>query len=542
MIHGLRLDDPRPPAPRHLPPFTCCCSDVRTLSSVRRALVPALLALGATLPARVVPAQGAAPRATEAADPLAVSTAELAGRRAALAARIGDSAAVIVALGAPEPTTDYVSFWQAPSFLWLTGFREPDAALVMLKRGAALEATLFVQPSDPAREVWTGARAGVVGARTLTGITARPAAQLRSVLDSLAGAGLPMAIVGDLRGGETQTADEQLIARLARAHPGLRVIPATRLVEQLRGRKSTAELARIRRAAEVTVQAQREAMRLIEPGLNEFEAQALIEYTFRRLGADRPSFATIVGSGPNATTLHYNADDRPMRAGELVVLDVGASYAGYAADVTRTLPVSGRFTAEQRALYQVVRDAQAAAERVSAPGASWLAVQDSARVTLARGLARLGLIEAADATYECGPAIAGSPPRQCAQVGLYYLHGLGHGIGLEVHDPTQFYVDGVMRPGDAFTLEPGAYVRERLLALIPETPRNATFKARIADAVRRYANAGVRIEDDYLVGERGVEWVSRAPREADEVEAAMREPWRGPAPRDARAVDAYRPR
>jgi Xaa-Pro aminopeptidase len=320
------------------------------------------------------------------------------------------------------------------------------------------------------------------------------------------------------------------------------VIPATRLVEQLRARKSPAELARIRRAVDVTVQAHREAMRLIEPGLNEFEAQALIEYTFRRLGADRPSFATIVGSGPNATTLHYNADDRPMRAGELVVLDIGASYAGYAADVTRTLPVSGRFTTEQRALYQIVRDAQAAAERAAAPGASWLAVQDSARVTLAAGLTRLGLIDAPDATYECGPGIAGGPPRQCSQVGLYYMHGLGHGIGLEVHDPAQFYVTGIVQPGDAFTLEPGAYVRERLLALIPATPGNAPFKARIADVVRRYANAGVRIEDDYLVTEGGVEWVSRAPREVDEVEAAMREPWRGPAPRDARAVEAYRPR
>ena len=500
------------------------------------------MALAATSPRPALTQGTRAPHAAPVSDPLAISIDELAGRRATLATRLTDSAAVVVALGAPEPANDYESFSQAPSFLWLTGFREPDAALVMVKRGAALAATLFVQSSDPAREVWTGTRAGVAGARSRTGIATRPAAELRGVLDSLAGTGLPMAVVGELRGGETQTADEQVIARLARAHPGLRVIPATRLVEQLRARKSAAELARIRRAIDVTVQAHREAMRLIEPGLNEFEAQALIEYTFRRLGADRPSFSTIVGSGPNAATLHYTADDRPMRAGELVVLDVGASYAGYAADVTRTLPVSGRFTPEQRALYQLVRDAQAAAERTTAPGASWMAVQDSARATLARGLTRLGLIESPDATFDCGPAAAGAPARQCPQVGLYYLHGLGHGIGLEVHDPAQFYVSGVVQPGDAFTLEPGAYVRERLLELIPETPRNASFKARIADAVRRYANAGVRIEDDYVVTERVVEWVSRAPREADEVEAAMREPWRGPAARDARAVDAYRPR
>jgi hypothetical protein len=143
---------------------------VPTALSARRVLAAALLGLAALGP-RDLPAQHAALRAEGAADPLAVSTDELAGRRAALAGRLTDSAVAVVALGAPEPTNDYESFSQAPSFLWLTGFRQPDAALVMLKRGAALEATLFVQPSDAAREVWTGARAGIAGARTLTGIS-----------------------------------------------------------------------------------------------------------------------------------------------------------------------------------------------------------------------------------------------------------------------------------------------------------------------------------------------------------------------------------
>jgi Xaa-Pro aminopeptidase len=497
----------------------------------------------------VLPAQGAAQvapapaRTTSDPDPLAIPREEYAARRQALAARLADTAVVIVAFGAREPAHDYERYTQAAGFRWLTGFLEPDAALVLVKRGAALDGTLFVPPSDPAREVWTGARAGLAGARATTGLATRANTALRATLDSLAATGLPMAVVGDLRGRDVLTADEQEIARLRRAQPQLRVVPSTALVELLRARKSAAEIARIRRAVDVTVVAQREAMRLIEPGLNEFEVQALIEYTFRRQGADGPSFATIVGSGPNATTLHYNADDRPMRDGEVVVMDIGASYAGYAADVTRTVPVNGRFSPAQRAVYQVVRDAQAAAERAATVGASWGAVQDAARRTIAEGLARIGLIEAADATYDCGPAPAGqTTPRQCPQVGLYFMHGLGHGIGLEVHDPAQFYATGTIQAGDAFTLEPGVYVRERLPELLLDTPRNAALKARIGDAVRRHANIGVRIEDDYVATATGVEWISRAPREIDEVEAAMREPWRGPGPRDPRLVESYRPR
>lgn len=138
--------------------------------------------------------------------------------------------------------------------------------------------------------------------------------------------------------------------------------------------------------------------------------------------ADRPSFSTIVGSGPNSTTLHYNSDDRFMNAGEMVVMDIGASYGGYAADVTRTVPVSGVFTPDQRAIYQLVRDAQAAAERQAKVGGSSRALSDSARVTLGVGLAKLGLIEAPDAMYDCSASQTGGPPAQCSQLSMYYMH------------------------------------------------------------------------------------------------------------------------
>jgi Xaa-Pro aminopeptidase len=301
--------------------------------------------------------------------------------------------------------------------------------------------------------------------------------------------------------------------------------------------KNAAELDLLRKSIAITVEAQREAMRAIRPGMNEFEIQALIEYTFRRNGADRPSFATIVGSGPNSTTLHYNADDRFMNDGDVVVMDIGASYRGYAADVTRTVPVNGVFSPAQREIYQAVRDAQAAAERQAKDGAPLRNMSDSANVSISTSLARLGLIESPTATFDCA-ALAGVPT--CPQYRLYYMHGLGHGIGLDVHDPWGDGPTDTLTPGHAFTIEPGIYVRGNTLDIIPDTPRNRALKDKIRTAVTRYANIGVRIEDDYLVSASDVEWISRAPREISEIEALMKNKSTGPAPRDPSRIDWYR--
>jgi Xaa-Pro aminopeptidase len=230
-----------------------------------------------------------------------------------------------------------------------------------------------------------------------------------------------------------------------------------------------------------------------------------------------------VGSGPNSTTLHYTRNDRTMRAGEVVVMDVGAQYRGYAADVTRTLPVSGRYTPDQRAVYQVVRDAQRAAEGAARVGAPFAAAQAAADSTIARGLVRLGLVESADAAFDAPWAEqCAARPRLCKQFALFLPHGLGHGIGLEVHDPAMYqYDDRAFGDGEVFTIEPGIYVNPELLRLLPDTPRNRALIAKIRPAVARYANVGVRIEDDYLLTARGLEWLSRAPREIAEIETAM---------------------
>jgi len=450
---------------------------------------------------------------------------EYAQRRAAVAERMRDG--FLILPGASEPARDYLDFAQEPNFFYLTGIDEPGAALVLVKHGSTHSTTLFVQPRDPAREVWSGFRLGTDGATERTGLPARTMSGLDAFVDSIAAAHDVAYVPRDQR---------ELTARLRELKPSMSFLGIDAFMRELRGTKSPAELDLLRKAIAITVDAQLAAMRSISPGMNEFEIEALIEYTFRRNGADRPAFATIVGSGPNSTTLHYNRNDRFMHAGELVVMDIGASYRGYAGDVTRTVPVSGVFSLEQRAVYQLVRDAQAAGERAAQPGVSSLAMSVAVDSVIKHGLAALGLTESPDAVYDCGNA---ERAMTCPQFRLYYMHGLGHGIGLDVHDPgTSGIQPGTLAPGDAFSIEPGVYVRSNLLEIVQPSTRNDAMKTRIAAAVRRYANTGVRIEDDYIVTASGVEWASPAPREIGEIEAVMRD--RAPVPRDPVKIDWYR--
>jgi Xaa-Pro aminopeptidase len=464
-----------------------------------------------------------------------VPVTEYAARRDSLAAAMPDG--VLIALGGHEPAEDFLSFYPVPAFFYLTGVTEPEAALVIVKRQSAVTMTLFVQPRDPAREVWTGTRLGAEGMTRATGIPARTIDELRPALDSLLEPGGTLAVVGDLSGNGFATRDEQFVAALRRDHPAVQIMAANDLVDHLRMRHSAAELALERKAIDITMRAQHDAISAIHPGINEFEIQALIEYTFRRNGADRPSFSSIVGSGPNSTALHYNANDRFMRDGDVVVMDIGASYRGYAADVTRTVPVSGTFSPEQRAIYQLVRDTQHAAEQVAKLGATSAQMDEAANKVLSAGLTRLGLIESPDAVFDAGTAgcrrhVAGG----CSQFSLYYFHALGHAIGLEVHDPTSFRIE----PGNTFTIEPGIYVRPTVLDELPETQRNKAMIAKLRAAVQRYANIGVRIEDDYFATSSGVEWISRGPREASEIEQIIRTRAAVPAPRDSSIVNWYR--
>ncbi|MBI2408835.1 MAG: aminopeptidase P N-terminal domain-containing protein [Gemmatimonadetes bacterium] len=473
-----------------------------------------------------------------------VPQSEYQSRRAALATALpGDG--VLLVLGAPEPVENYLNFWQSQNFRYLTGFLEPNAALVIVRRGGSSRAMLFVPPKDPAQEVWTGERLGVDGARAQLGLEGRDAGTLRTVLDSLLSGGGTLYAVGDFsRGGGAdvpgqatpRTVHDQFLDAIKGRHRTVKVADVNELVMRLRGRKSTAELGLIRDAAAVSAAAHREAMRAIEPGMNEFEIQAIAEYTFRRNGGDGPSYGSIVGSGSNSTVLHYNRDDRFMRADEVVTMDMAAYYGGYSADITRTVPVGGTFSPAQRDIYSVVLAAQTAAERQIRPGVSSAVLNDSALAVLKTGLARLGLIEAPDATYDCGTA---GRAGRCPQYRLYYMHGLGHPIGLDVHD-VDAYTSGALAEGSVFTIEPGVYVRANTVDIIPNVAANAALRARIASAVQKYANIGVRIEDDYVVTASGFDRITAdVPRDIDAVEREMAQPT-GPAPRNAARVESYR--
>jgi Xaa-Pro aminopeptidase len=455
-----------------------------------------------------------------------ISTPEYGARRDSLAARIDSG--IVVAFGGRTPVTDFGPFFQVPGFHYLTGYDYADASLVMVVREGRGRATLFVTRSTPRRSVYYGAEPDSADLARELGLPSRSSEDLIGVLDSLAATGLPFYALRDIADADFARADSltrggRIMDALARRRPGITVTDAAPLVDRLRARKSDAELALLRRAADISVAGHRAAMETIAPGLHEYDLQAAIEYTFRHMGSERPAYGSIVGSGPNGTQLHYMKDRRELQPGELVVIDAGAEYGGYAADVTRTLPVSGTFTADQRALYQVVRDAQAAAERNSGPGKPVQAAQDSSVDVRARGLAKLGLIESPEATFDPPwPADCARQPRACRQVMLFVIHGISHGLGLAVHDPMQGYYDErLFRPGDVFTIEPGIYVSPRLLDILPDTPRNRTFAAKVRAAVMHYQDTGVRIEDDYVVTPTGLEWITRAPREISDVEAAI---------------------
>ncbi len=446
---------------------------------------------------------------------------------------------IVLAIGAPETEADYMDFFQSSAFNYLTGFAEPEAALVMVVRDGAItgQPILFLQPSDPAREVWEGHRLGVDAAKRLYGFDARPVGTMNKVLDSLIASGIPrtLNVIGDYRASRAiRTRDDQMVEAIVARNPGLTVQSINSRVNASRRIKSAAELDFLRKAIATTVDAHKEAGRAIEPGMNEFEIEGLIEYTFRRNGADRPGFGSIVGSGPNSTTLHYGANDRFIESGETIVIDIGAAYRGYSADVTRTYPSNGTFSPAQREIYSAVRAAQLAAEnaaRVNGPAAALTQASDA---SLTASLTRLGLIESPSATYDCGNG------QRCTQLSLYYMHSLGHPIGLNVHDQGASTGSGNLVPGSAYALEPGIYVRGNLLDIIPNTPANQAMLAKIRPAIQKYANIGVRIEDDYIVTASGIEWVSQAPREIAEVEALMRETWTGPARRDPVKVEWYR--
>jgi Xaa-Pro aminopeptidase len=438
---------------------------------------------------------------------------EIASRRAALARAIGEGTLVVMA--GPEPSISRNGYVPDQNYLYLTGLREPGGALLLKVRGGVGEAQLFVADKDPAAEVWTGTRLGVEGARAATGISAASATGLAAAVRAALRPTDTLFVANDTSSGNPAG---QLLHELRTSTPTLATRSAEQQIRRLRAVKSPRELDLIRKAAQLTLIGFDAAVAVTAPGRYEYELEAALKSAYRRNGADgADGFPPIIASGDNATTLHYEANDSKLPDDGMVLMDVGAAYQDYVADFTRTIPVSGRFSADQRAFYQVVLDAQLKGEAAAKSRASWAVVNDSARRTLAAGLTRIGLIESPTATFDPLPG-ANCPKGAdggCLQYFLYYMHSVGHGVGLDVHDPML----PTLEPGTVFMIEMGAYVRRNIDAIIAKTPRNATFLAKTAAARAKYAGWGARLEDEFFSTASGVELTTPWPRDPAEVEA-----------------------
>jgi Xaa-Pro aminopeptidase len=401
-----------------------------------------------TLALSLALATSAAAQAGSPAGPVPVE--RLIGRRAALLERLGDGVAVVPAAKLRSIEGDYPQdsdYRESNDFFYLTGLEAPGARLVLVARRNGPDSTILYLPepeSGPSR--WTGG-------------SLAPGPELSRLTG-----------IADLRPVPSDS------SRLVVRRRGLEPIPVHQVAAELaalRQIKDGDEVGRLRKAVAITSEALLEAMARTKPGMYEYELEAAIEYGFRRRGAERVGFPSIVGSGPNGTILHYDENRRQMEEGELVVIDVGAEYGYYSADLTRTLPVSGQFTLRQRRLYDLVLGAQQTAIDSIRPGTSLGAQNQIARLYLRTRSSDL-----------CGGL-------GCDQ---YFIHGLSHWLGMDVHDPGSY--SRRLEPGMVLTVEPGIYIPAESL--------------------------GIRIEDVVLVTREGGEVLSSGlPRSAEAVESAM---------------------
>lgn len=448
------------------------------------ALAASLIALAGTLSAQQAP-----PPYLDALPGMGrpIDLAATAGRRQRLMDRLGDAVVVIPAAHGRDIETDYPQdndFRQHNTFFYLSMLESQDAFIVMNARTAGPdEAVLLLPERNPQRERWTGVRLGPgEQAAALTGFgVVLGARALDSVLAAALARNVPLYAPLDVT-----TRYEPLIVRWRADSVHVQLRNVRPVVDSMRLVKEPIEIAALRRAVQISAEAHADLMRQARPGMFEYQLEALLETAFRGRGADRVGYPSIVGSGFNGTTLHYDVNRRQTQAGDLVVVDAAAEWGQYTADVTRTFPINGTFTARQRAIYDLVLATQQAA-------------MDSVRPGITMG--RLGQIAR---TYMRDHSGALCAPQTCDG---YFIHGLGHWIGMDVHDVGPYNLP--LAPGMVFTIEPGIYIPAESL--------------------------GVRIEDDLLVTATGFELLSgAAPRTAADVERVMRE-GREPRPRaDAR--------
>lgn len=395
----------------------------------------------------------------------------------------------------------YYEYRQNSDLFYCTGFGEAESALILVPRGIVLPdsldasrtkhtALLFVQEPSAQKQLWTGALTGSKRAQTLYGIPSFGNVHFRGILKTLLAAHdtvyiseLPTQSVFEPLSGDTLDFETNLPQRLKKDFPGLNVFSHQRLLGNMRRIKDSSEIELLRKAVNITVAAHEETIRTVRPDMPEYETEAVMEAGFKRRGAEDVGYGSIIGSGPNSCVLHYTSSRRTMRSGELLLMDCGAEYHNYTADITRTIPVSGRFSPEQKAIYNLVYAAQEAAIKEYRNNVDWRKPHSRAVEIIREGLLKLGIITHPD-DYK-----------------LYFPHGSVHYIGLDVHDAGTY---NTFQPNMVLTCEPGIYI-----------PENSPCD-------KKWWNIGVRIEDDILVtnGEPVI-LSATLPRTAEGIERLM---------------------
>ena len=429
---------------------------------------------------------------------------EYARRRAALMARMEPGSIAILPAAPLQLRNSDVehTYRQDSDFQYLSGFPEPEAVLVLIPGRDEGQYILFCRDRDPERELWDGRRAGQDGAVRDHG--ADDAFSIRAI-DEL----LPSLMESRRRVyyavGQQDSFDQQVMGWVNRVRAKVRqgvtapseFVALAPLLHPLRLRKSEAELAVMRYAAQVSARAHVRAMQASRAGLYEYHLEAELDYEFGKGGARLPAYGSIVAAGRNACILHYRENDAPLNDGDLVLIDAGCEIDCYASDITRTFPVSGRFTSEQKAIYELVLKANLEAFRHIAPGKRWNDAHEATVRVITAGLVELGLLQGeVDALIE----------REAYKP--FYMHRAGHWLGMDVHDVGDYKVNGEWRelePGMCMTVEPGIYVAVDNPAVEP-----------------RWRGIGVRIEDDVVVTASGCEILTGdVPKSVAEIEALM---------------------
>ena len=449
----------------------------------------------------------------------AIPAAVFARRRRALLERMGPGSIALLPAAPETPRNRDVHhpFRQDSDFYYLTGFPEPEA-IAVLAPGGEHEFLLFCRQRDPSMEIWHGRRAGPQGAMERYGVdNAHPIAEIDKLLPPL----LENRERVFYAIGYNPDFDRRMMGWLnqvrGKARTGVRApvtfVALEHLLHAMRLRKDPEEIAVMRASARIAAEAHQRAMRACRPGMMEYELEAEILHTFIRNGAGW-AYPSIVGGGDNSCILHYTENNAPLRDGDIVLIDAGAELDGYASDITRSFPVNGRFSGEQRAIYELVLAAQKAAIAKVRPGCHFNEPHDAAVRTLTEGLAALGLLHGD--VEELIEAEQHKP---------FYMHRTGHWLGMDVHDVGDYKTGDDWRlfePGMVTTIEPGLYIPAGGKILDAHWARLGVHLETELD--ERWQRIGVRIEDDVLVTTEGNEVLTAAaPKEIADIEALMRE-------------------